>query len=271
MKLALALAAALALGALPLLTSSNYIVGIGVSALIFTVAAAALNLVYGFTGLLSFAQLAFWGIGGYTSALTVVTFGGTFWSGLVWAALINAAVALVVGYPTLRLLRWSIGPLTLGDLELGQARPLTIDEINALRKLAGLTTIKEPRTGERRAAGAGRAGGRGEPAKSGPGRGKSNSGRGAAPSGPPKRIRLVAGSKRTTSAAKSRSAGQSAVASVQGAKPESRTPARPSAKPGTKPPAAKGPTANRPSSAKPGAKGTSGNPAKSPKKEQPRG
>lgn len=61
MKLALALAAALALGALPLLTSSNYIVGIGVSALIFTVAAAALNLVYGFTGLLSFAQLAFWG------------------------------------------------------------------------------------------------------------------------------------------------------------------------------------------------------------------
>ena len=37
-------------------SSSNYIVGIGVSALIFTVAAAALNLVYGFTGLLSFAS-----------------------------------------------------------------------------------------------------------------------------------------------------------------------------------------------------------------------
>ena len=81
MKLAIAFLGALAFAALPLLTSSNYIVGVGISALIFTVAAAALNLVYGFTGLLSFAQLGFWGIGGYTTALTVMTFGGNFWIG----------------------------------------------------------------------------------------------------------------------------------------------------------------------------------------------
>jgi len=56
MKLAAALVVALVLGALPFLTASNYIIGIGISALIFTVAAAALNLVYGYTGLLSFAQ-----------------------------------------------------------------------------------------------------------------------------------------------------------------------------------------------------------------------
>ena len=102
MKLIWALLAALAFGAVPLVTSSNYMIGIGVSALIFTVAAAALNLVYGYAGLLSFAQLGFWGIGGYVSALTVVTFGGNFWMGVVWAAVINAAVAVVVGYPTLR-------------------------------------------------------------------------------------------------------------------------------------------------------------------------
>lgn len=113
MKLAAALIAALAFGALPLLTSSNYIVGVGVSALIFTVAAAALNLIYGFTGLLSFAQLGFWGIGGYVSALTVVTFGGSFWMGVVYAALINAAVALVVGYPTLRTNRHAFVIVTL--------------------------------------------------------------------------------------------------------------------------------------------------------------
>jgi ABC-type branched-subunit amino acid transport system permease subunit len=113
MKLAAALVAALAFAALPLLTSSNYIVGVGLSALIFTVAAAALNLIYGFTGLLSFAQLGFWGIGGYASALTVVTFGGTFWMGVVWAALINAAVALVIGYPTLRTNRHAFVIVTL--------------------------------------------------------------------------------------------------------------------------------------------------------------
>ena len=50
MKLAIALLGALAFAALPLLTSSNYVIGVGISALIFTVAAAALNLVYGFTG-----------------------------------------------------------------------------------------------------------------------------------------------------------------------------------------------------------------------------
>ena len=72
---------ALAFAALPLVTSSNYIVGVGISALIFTVAAAALNLVYGFTGLLSFAQLGFWGIGGYATTLTVMTFGGNFLDG----------------------------------------------------------------------------------------------------------------------------------------------------------------------------------------------
>jgi ABC-type branched-subunit amino acid transport system permease subunit len=113
MKLAAALVAALAFAALPFLTSSNYILGIGVSALIFTVAAAALNLIYGYTGLLSFAQLGFWGIGGYASALTVVTFGGTFWMGVLYAALINAAVALVVGYPTLRTNRHAFVIVTL--------------------------------------------------------------------------------------------------------------------------------------------------------------
>jgi ABC-type branched-subunit amino acid transport system permease subunit len=117
MKLPVALLAAvafaLAFAALPLFTSSNYILGIGVSALIFTVAAASLNLIYGYTGLLSFAQLGFWGIGGYTSALTVVTFGGNFWWGVVWAASVNAVIALVVGYPTLRTNRHAFVIVTL--------------------------------------------------------------------------------------------------------------------------------------------------------------
>jgi ABC-type branched-subunit amino acid transport system permease subunit len=108
-----ALAAAMVFAALPLLTSSNYVVGVALSALVFTVAAAALNLVYGFTGLLSFAQLGFWGIGGYASALTVVTFGGSFWTGVVWAAAVNAVVALAVGYPTLRTNRHAFVIVTL--------------------------------------------------------------------------------------------------------------------------------------------------------------
>jgi ABC-type branched-subunit amino acid transport system permease subunit len=142
MKLAAALVAALAVAALPLLTSSNYILGIGVSALIFTVAAAALNLIYGFTGLLSFAQLGFWGIGGYASALTVVTFGGTFWMGLVWAALVNAAVALAVGYPMLRTNRHAfvISTLTFALLVTLIAR----DWVSLTRGPLGIPNLPPP-------------------------------------------------------------------------------------------------------------------------------
>ena len=113
MKLIAALGVALASGALPFVTTSNYVIGIAISACIFTVAAAALNLVYGFTGLLSFAQLGFWGIGGYAAALTVTTFGGSFWQGLLWAGLLNAVVALVVGYPALRTNRHAFVIVTL--------------------------------------------------------------------------------------------------------------------------------------------------------------
>ncbi|MBO0741313.1 MAG: branched-chain amino acid ABC transporter permease [Hyphomicrobiaceae bacterium] len=113
MKLLSAISAALLLGALPFFTSSNYVIGVAISACIFTTAAAALNLVYGYTGLLSFAQLGFWGIGGYATALTVMRFAGSFWLGLVWAALIDVAIALAIGYPAVRTNRHAFVIVTL--------------------------------------------------------------------------------------------------------------------------------------------------------------
>ncbi|HKV16098.1 MAG TPA: branched-chain amino acid ABC transporter permease [Reyranella sp.] len=142
MKLAATLVAALVLGALPFVTSSNYIVGVGISALIFTVAAAALNLVYGFAGLLSFAQLGFWGIGGYAAALTVMTFGGSFWQGILWAALLNGAIALLVGYPMLRTNRHAfvISTLTFALLVTLVAR----DWVSLTRGPLGIPNLPPP-------------------------------------------------------------------------------------------------------------------------------
>ena len=113
MKALAIIGAVAALAALPLATHSNYLVGIVLSGMIFTVAAAALNLVYGYAGLLSFAQLGFWGIGGYCSALTVMRFGGTFWQGLLVAAVVDGALALVIGLPTLRTKRHAFVIITL--------------------------------------------------------------------------------------------------------------------------------------------------------------
>ncbi len=101
------------LALLPDLVPSQYVLGIAVSACLFTVAAAALNLVYGYTGMLSFAQLAFWGIGGYAAALTVVSLGGSFWQGLLLASGLTGALALAVGYPALRLNRHAFVIVTL--------------------------------------------------------------------------------------------------------------------------------------------------------------
>jgi ABC-type branched-subunit amino acid transport system permease subunit len=111
-ELALVAAGLLGLVLLPLM-GSDYVVGVGITAFTFTVAAASLNLVYGYAGLLSFAQLAFWGIGGYCTALVVMDGGGSFWTGLAMGAVLNALLALVVGWAALRLERDSFVIVTL--------------------------------------------------------------------------------------------------------------------------------------------------------------
>jgi ABC-type branched-subunit amino acid transport system permease subunit len=98
---------------LPLLTSSNYFIGIAISGLIFLAAAASLNLVYGYAGLLSFAQLGFWGVGGYCAALSVMDFGSSFWTGVLFAGAVNFALAMVIGVPIIRTTRHAFVVVTL--------------------------------------------------------------------------------------------------------------------------------------------------------------
>jgi ABC-type branched-subunit amino acid transport system permease subunit len=102
-----------AFGALPFLGANDYVLGIAIQALVYAVVAGAFNLVWGYGGMLSFAQLAFWGIGGYCTALTVMTFGGNFWIGMVLAAVLNAALALLIGFASLRLNRHAFVIVTL--------------------------------------------------------------------------------------------------------------------------------------------------------------
>ena len=51
-----------------------------------SVLAGGLNLIYGYTGLLSFAQVGFFGIGRLHGALLVVDRGWSLWPALRWAA-----------------------------------------------------------------------------------------------------------------------------------------------------------------------------------------
>jgi branched-chain amino acid transport system permease protein len=102
-----------ALALLPFFAPGDFVVTIAIQALSFMVLATGLNLIYGYTGLLSFAQVAFWGLGGYTSALLTVDLGMSPWLGLLAGALVAAVVSLVVGFAALRLSRHSFVIVTL--------------------------------------------------------------------------------------------------------------------------------------------------------------
>src|SRR5471032_3646355 len=105
-KLAFAVIAGLiALFVLPLVTDNDYIMALGISFAAMSVLAGGLNLIYGYTGLLSFAQVGFFGIGGYTAALLVTERGWSLWSGAAAGGGLAAVAGLAIGYSSLRLSR----------------------------------------------------------------------------------------------------------------------------------------------------------------------
>jgi branched-chain amino acid transport system permease protein len=70
---------------------------------IYIIAAASLNLVAGYTGLLSVAHAAFYGIGAYVVALMGLKLGMSFWISLPCAMLAAALLGTIVAMPSLRL------------------------------------------------------------------------------------------------------------------------------------------------------------------------
>jgi ABC-type branched-subunit amino acid transport system permease subunit len=135
--------AILLLAALPALTSSNYVIGIAISGLIFLTAAASLNLVYGYAGQLSFAQLGFWGVGGYAAAIAVMDYGQSFWAGVLWAALINLVLGLVIGVVITRTTRHAFVVVTLTFALL--AGLIARDWIAVTRGPLGIPGLPPPR------------------------------------------------------------------------------------------------------------------------------
>lgn len=87
----------------PLLTSNGYYLLIATDAGMAAVLALSLGLLYGYTGQMSFAHGAFYGIGAYTSVLLDTKLGVPFEVALVVSMAVPAAIAFLIGIPTLRL------------------------------------------------------------------------------------------------------------------------------------------------------------------------
>jgi branched-chain amino acid transport system permease protein len=75
---------------------------LAITLLIFSILASSLNLMMGYTGLVSIAHAAFFGIGAYASGLLMLRAGYSFWLALPAAMVVTAAVALVIGLPSFR-------------------------------------------------------------------------------------------------------------------------------------------------------------------------
>lgn len=99
---------------LPLAPFANdYVLTLGITIAVFAVLSTGLNLIYGYAGLLSFAQVGFFGIGGYTSALLATGQGWTMWTGCLAGGVLATACSLIIGVAAMRLPRDAFAIVTL--------------------------------------------------------------------------------------------------------------------------------------------------------------
>ncbi len=80
----------------------NYLIHILIMIGIYIILTQSLNLVIGYTGLLSLSQAAFYGIGAYATTLLMMNFNLNFFIALVIAMMISALLSLIVAIPSLR-------------------------------------------------------------------------------------------------------------------------------------------------------------------------
>jgi branched-chain amino acid transport system permease protein len=91
---------------------------IGVSAVIYCLAALGLNIQFGYAGLLNFGQAGFAAIGAYAIAVTVATLGWPLWLALIFGILGAIIFALILGIPTLRLRADYLAIVTIAAAEI---------------------------------------------------------------------------------------------------------------------------------------------------------
>lgn len=114
----LLLALAAALGTVPLLQPSSHLLQLLTLALIFSIPAVGLSLLYGEGGQMSVANGALYGVGAYVAAMLARAEIAFFWPGLVLGALGGAVAATVVGLTALRVRGHYFLIITFGFAEL---------------------------------------------------------------------------------------------------------------------------------------------------------
>src|SRR4030088_1486690 len=90
----------------------------GPAACYTALAAIGLNIQFGYTGLLNFGQAAFAAAGAYGIAIAVTTYGLSFWTGVFLGLLAAVLLAVLLGFPTLRLRADYLAIVTIAASEI---------------------------------------------------------------------------------------------------------------------------------------------------------
>jgi branched-chain amino acid transport system permease protein len=112
------LIAFIVVGIFPLFTTNTFGQHVMILFFMFGMMGVAWNIMGGYAGMFSFGQVAFFGIGAYTSSFLLITYQVNPWIGLIIGGLVAALVGAAIGYPcsNLRGHYFAIASIAFGEI-----------------------------------------------------------------------------------------------------------------------------------------------------------
>jgi len=108
------LAAVILVAVVPLIWDNYYFLSVLSTTGLYIILVTGLNVLLGYTGLVSLGQAGFYAIGAYASAILVAKTGAPFVLGLLLAMLLSGMIGLIIGLSSVRLRGGYLAMVTLG-------------------------------------------------------------------------------------------------------------------------------------------------------------
>jgi len=143
---ALLAALILAIISLPLLVNNDFLIHSLIMVMYFAYLASAWNLMCGYVGQISFGHSVFSGVGGYCSVLLLTGMGLSPWLGMFAGGALAAVLAVMIGFPTMRLRGPYFALTTIAVAEMIRIWVENTDEFYGIR-LKGAEGLSVPLIG----------------------------------------------------------------------------------------------------------------------------
>ena len=127
---------------LPAVIPNSYVMQLVLNIIIYVILAMGLNLLTGFTGILSLGHAAFFGVGAYASGILNTRLGWPFWATLIVSMVLTALISLLLAFPALRVKGTYLVLMTIGFGEV--VRLLLVNWVSLTNGSNGIVGISYP-------------------------------------------------------------------------------------------------------------------------------